>query len=95
MSQKLKELQSKGGGENNFLALLNLSGKTINSQQGSTINGLSYRQGQLDIQLNISDLQNLDRLKQQLEKSELAVEIRSANAQKNNVKAHLQIKEGR
>ena len=92
MSQKLKQLQSKGGDESGFLRLVNLSGKAIKNQQQTTLNGLSYRQGQLDIQLNIQDLQMLDQLKQQLEKSQLAVEIRSANAQKDRVKAHLQIK---
>ena len=93
MSQKLDELQSKGGSNSGFLKLVNLTGKVISSQPKSTISGLSYRQGQLDIQLDIPDLQMIDRLKQQLEQLQLVVEVRSANAQKDRVSARLQIRE--
>lgn len=92
MTQKLKELQASGSSSSGFLELLNLSGKAIKQQSTAGLEGISYREGQLDIQLTIRDLQLLDQLKQQLEQSQLSVEIRSANAQKNQVKAHLQVR---
>ncbi|MCF6281048.1 MAG: type II secretion system protein GspL [Candidatus Polarisedimenticolaceae bacterium] len=93
MSQKLQALQGNGSGNSSFLTLVNLTGKAINNQPKSTIDGLSYRQGELSIQLTIKDLQLLELLKKELEKSQLSVNIRSANVQKDSVKAHLQIGE--
>ncbi len=94
MSQKLKALQGDGNGDNgNFLKLVNLTGQTVNAQPQSTIDGLNFRQGELNLQLTIKDLQMLELLKRALEKSQLTVNIRSANAQKGSVKAHLQIGE--
>ena len=92
MTQKLKELRASGSLSSSFLELLNLSGKAIKQQSTAGLEGISYREGQLDIRLTIRDLQLLDQLKQTLEQSQLSVEIRSANAQKNQVKAHLQVR---
>lgn len=93
MSQKLQALQSSAGSSSGFLKLVNLTGKATNAQSQSTIDGLNFRQGELNVQLTIKDLQMLELLKKRLEKSQLTVNIRSANAQKGSVKAHLQIGE--
>jgi len=93
MSQKLKALQSNGGNGSSFLKLVSLTGKAIKKQPLSTIEGLNFRQGELNVQLTIKDLQMLEQLKKKLEKSQLTINIRSANAQKGSVKAHLQIGE--
>ncbi len=93
MSQKLKALQSNNGNNSSFLKLVKLTGKAINDQSPSRIEGLNFRQGELNVQLTIKDLQMLEQLKKALEKSQLTVNIRSANAQKGRVKAHLKIGE--
>lgn len=93
MSQKLKELQGGNTGSSNFLKLVHLTGKAVNTLSLGTIDDLNFRQDELNVQLTIKDLQMLEQLKRALEKSQLTVNIRSANAQKGNVKAHLQIGE--
>lgn len=93
MSQKLQALQSDSGNNSSFLKLVSLTGRAVNNQASSRIEGLNFRQGELNVQLTIKDLQMLEQLKKALEKSQLTVNIRSANAQKGRVKAHFQIGE--
>ncbi len=54
---------------------------------------MSYKDGELNVALTISDLQRLEQLKNQLDsQSGLQVEIQSASARNNRVEARLHIK---
>jgi len=53
---------------------------------------VSYKEGQLNLDLSIKDLQALDQLKQRLTgQAALSVEIQSATSQEDKVQSRLQI----
>lgn len=82
MKQKLAALlgeQGKGG--TGFLTLLSKAGSVLHIEKGIEISGASFRDGRLDVEVQATDLQTLDRLKQQLiAKGGMKVEIQSATA---------------
>ncbi|PVV27151.1 MAG: type II secretion system protein GspL, partial [gamma proteobacterium symbiont of Ctena orbiculata] len=63
----------------------------IKSSPNTTLESISFRDGKLDLQLTIKELQALENLKQTIEAKKLAVEIRSANATGNQVTSHIRI----
>ena len=92
MTQRLDQL--KGGiGKNNigFLELLSLSAPKLKDTSGLVINSINYRDGNLDVDMNLKDIQMLEKLKQAIMTSGLHVEIRSATAQGDTVTGHLRI----
>lgn len=92
MQRQLAALQggSDGGG---FLGLLAEAGPALAGTTGLTLRNLRAQRDELELELNLSDLQTLDRLKQQLMQSgELAVEIVSATARDGKVDSRLKIK---
>jgi general secretion pathway protein L len=96
MQQHLDELRGGTGNVGEFLTLLDqISGPTTDLG-GVEIDRLSYKQGELNVALMISDLQRLEQLKDRLSGGgRLSVEIQSATARNDRVEAHLQIKRGR
>lgn len=82
MEQQLLALRRAQGRDSlDFLGLLARSGEVFRAAEGVQLQGVSYRDGQLDVQLTARDLQSLDRLKQQLAAGgRLQVEIQSATA---------------
>lgn len=67
MEQKLRQLQgSSGGGNTGFLALLAETASILRATKGIAVNGASYRDGRLDLELQADNLQILDGLKQAL-----------------------------
>ena len=96
MEQHLTALRGGTGNVGEFLELLlEVSGPTANLG-GVEIDRLSYKEGELNIALKISDLQRLEQLKDSLSgDTHMTVEIQSATTQKNRVEARLQIKGGR
>lgn len=99
MEQKLKELQRQagGGGHTAFLALLADVGRVIRSNKGVQIQGVTYRDGRLDLQLQADNVQLLDQLKQALVRDgRLRAEIQSATTQKDGkVNSRVRIEGGR
>jgi general secretion pathway protein L len=92
MEQQLTALRkSQGGGDRGFLELLARTGDSLKSSAVMEVNGISYRNGQLDVELTIKDLQSLDGLKQRIEQKGLHVDIRSATAREGNVSSRLRI----
>jgi general secretion pathway protein L len=92
MTQRLAQL--KGGiGKNKigFLELLSLSAPKLKETSGLVINSINYRDGNLDVDMNLKDVQMLEKLKQAIMTSGLHVEIRSATAQGDTVTGHLRI----
>ena len=82
MKQKLTALRRlQGKGSADFLTLLAQAGGVLHLEKGVDINGVSFRDGRLDVEVLATDLQTLDRLKQQLvARGGLSVEIQSATA---------------
>lgn len=94
MEQQLKTLRSAGG-EEGLAALLGRAGPVLKQVSGVAIRGLRYRDGRLELDLSLGDLQALDRLKQQLVSERLAVEIVSASQRGGQVESRLTIEEAR
>ena len=86
MEQKLKALQhlAGGGGRTPFLRLLGDVGRVLKKTGGIRIEGATFRDGRLDLQLVADNVQILDRLKQSLaSEAKLAAEIQSATTGKD------------
>lgn len=96
MQQHLDELRGGTGSVGEFLTLLDQVSGPTSELGGVEIDRLSYKQGELNVALMISDLQRLEQLKDRLSgDGRLSVEIQSATARNDRVEAHLQIKRGR
>lgn len=92
MEQQLKTMRGGGaGGSAQFAALFVPAASIIQESPNTTLEGISFRDGQLDLQLDIKELQALEALKKSIEKQRLAVEIRAANASGNKVRSQLRI----
>jgi general secretion pathway protein L len=94
MEQELKRLQRQGsGGQADFLFVLAETANVVRTAKGITINGASYRDGRLDLDLLADNLQILDTLKQQLDSGgRMRAEIQSATTEANQkVKSRIRI----
>jgi general secretion pathway protein L len=96
MEQELKKLQGSGRGGNmsQFADLFVPAAQIVHNSANTTLDNISFRNGKLDLQLIIKDLEALDNLKKTLEGKKLNVDIRSANATGNQVTSHLRISGG-
>jgi general secretion pathway protein L len=93
MQQRLKQLQDQSAGSGTgFLELMASSGSIFRQYSSLKLTGVQYRQGMIDIELTIRDLQTLEAVKQNLSRSGLKVEIRNANVSGNVVTGRLQVK---
>lgn len=83
MEQQLKQLQRRsGGGDTGFMTMLGQTGEVLRATQGIDILAASYRDGRLDLELQVENLQILDQLKQALAASgRMNAEIQSATTQ--------------
>jgi general secretion pathway protein L len=94
MEQQLKAMRSGSlGGGAQFAALFTPAAAIIKNSPDTQLENISFRDGQLDLQLTIKELQALEKLKQAIEEKRLKVEIRAANASGNQVTSHLRISE--
>lgn len=95
MEQQLKRLQLQSGtSQTDFIALLGETGNVIKRTQGVEISAASFRDGRLDLELAVDNLQILDKLKQELVASgRLQAEIQSATTEAGQkVKSRLRVK---
>ena len=86
MEQKLKQLQRQAGagGQTSFLGLVDDVARIVRSASGIEIQGATYRDGRLDLQLQADNVQVLDQLKQALVgEGTMRAEIQSATTQKD------------
>ncbi len=83
MEQQLKQLQRRGGGDvAGFLVMLAQVGEVLRSTEGVNINGATYRDGRLDLDLQADSLQILDGLKQALvAEGRMQADIQSATSE--------------
>jgi len=99
MEQKLKQLerQAGGGGQTAFLALLADVARVLRSRSGVQIQGATYRDGRLDLQLLADNVQVLDQLKQALTgEGRMRAEIQSATTQEDGkVNSRVRVEGGR
>lgn len=97
MERRLKALRGGNGGDasgKSFNAMLALAGTHFKDVKSLELRRVSYKEGQLDVSLNLGDFQQLDSLKQKLtEGGRLQVEIQSASAKGKGVEARLRIME--
>ncbi len=93
MERKLKSLRGGAGeGGSSALGLLSSAATVLKSTEGLKIKSLRYKDGKLNVDLIIKDLQTLDKVKLQLtQNSELTVDIVSANSRNNQVESRLKI----
>ena len=94
MEQQLRQLQrSAGGGNTDFLFMLAETAGVLRATQGVSIEGASYRDGRLDLDLQADNLQILDQLKQSLAASgRMQADIQSATTEAGQkVKSRLRI----
>ncbi|MCW8919197.1 MAG: type II secretion system protein GspL [Gammaproteobacteria bacterium] len=92
MERKLAELQMGGGG-GAFVTLLGASGPVLSEAKGVRLQNLRYRQGELELELELVDLPTLDSLKASLRQRGLEVEIRNASSRDNRVEGRVAIRE--
>ncbi|MCU7914749.1 MAG: type II secretion system protein GspL [Candidatus Thiodiazotropha sp. (ex Gloverina cf. vestifex)] len=92
MEQQLKAMRSgQRGGAAQFASLFIPAASVIQSSPNTRLESVSFRDGQLDLQLTIKELQALANLKKTIEQKALSVEIRAANASGNQVTSHIRI----
>lgn len=93
MEQRLAALRGGNGDAGGFVKLLAAVAAGLG---GVDIDHLSYKEGEINLSLMISDLQALERLKNRLgSETHMTVEIQSATTRNNRVEARIQIKGGR
>ncbi len=96
MERQLASLRQQAGASaqgTGFLALISAMTKPLADTPGLLLTRLDYRQGMLDVALELPDLQALERLRQALSQQRLNVEIRSAVSRQQRVDAQLRLKE--
>ncbi len=93
MQQRLTTLRGDSGADgSDFLYLLATSGQLLHQTTGLAMQGINYRNETLNLDLEVGDLQVLDKLKRNLvSRTGLKVEIQSATAKDNRVRSRLQI----
>ncbi len=93
MARALEKLRGGGDGNNSLLILLAQAGKIFKETNDVSLRSVRYKGGKLDVGLNLSDLQALDKLKQRLkDEARLSVEIISASSRNGKVESRLSIK---
>jgi general secretion pathway protein L len=93
MERKLEELKG-GGSANAFVTLLTLSGPVLKKVEGLQLRNLRYKQGELELELELKDLPSLDSLKQSLQEKRLAVDVRGASTRNDRVESRIALREG-
>lgn len=92
MEQQLKVLRGSAVSDEGFLSLMADVGAGLEKVKGLDIQTLSYKQGKLDLELRLADLQQLDNLKQTLIAIEgIEVDVQSATVKNNKLESRIRI----
>lgn len=93
MQRKLEKLRGGGGPSGGFLSILSKVGKILKDTPSMSLHSVRYKDNKLNLDLQIADLQALDKLKIRLVKeSKLEVDIVSASARDGKVESRLKIR---
>ncbi len=86
LQQRLAELNKDSGNtKTGFLPLLAKSASSITNTKNIKLNNITYKDGQIDMELVIDDFQSLDALKSKIESHGVVTEILSASADDKTV----------
>ena len=92
MEQRLKTLRGSAVSDEGFLSLMAKVGASLAKVKGLEIQNLSYKQGKLDLDLKLGDLQQLDNLKQMLVAIQgIEVDVQSATVHNNKLDSRIRI----
>jgi general secretion pathway protein L len=90
MQRGLEKLRSGGGQNEGLLPLLAQAGAVFKDTNGVILRTLRFKSNKLDVDIEIPDLQSLDKLKQRLsDEAKLSVEIVSASSREGKVESRL------
>lgn len=90
MQRGLEKLRSGGGQNDGLLPLIAQAGAVFKSTNGATLRTLRFKSNKLDVDVEMPDLQSLDKLKQRLnDEAKLQVEIVSASSREGKVESRL------
>ncbi len=89
--QKLNALKQHKNQPENFIDLLAKSSQLLKTIKISRINDISYRQGELQLNILLKNVQEIEKLRQQFKASSLSISIKS-NIQSNVVNSRIIIK---
>ncbi len=92
MERKLNELRGNGS-ETTFVHLLAGSSSVLAEAKGLKVQSLRYKQGELELELDVEGLPVLDKLKSALQEKKLSVEVRSATARGERVESRIVVRE--
>ncbi|MEO6697418.1 MAG: type II secretion system protein GspL, partial [Gammaproteobacteria bacterium] len=93
MQRRLDALRGNRGSGGGLLELLAQAGGPLKDTPNLELRTITFKQGQLNLDLRVQDLQVLDQLKQRLAApSKLEVEIQSASSRDNKVESRLQLR---
>lgn len=92
MERRLQALRG-GGGTGGFGGLMATAGPVLAGAEGASISALRYKDQGLQVELRLANLQELDRLKQQLSQAGLRVQIDTASSEKGHVESRLTVQE--
>lgn len=92
MEQKLKALRKTAGGPSRFLSTFDRAVPLLIRAPGFSLNSMRFKSERFEFEMEIRDLQSLDKLKEDLAKVPgIVVEIKNAEKKGNLVKTRIQI----
>lgn len=92
VKQKVSQFEGDTGSDYlSFLQLLDQTAPLLKKVAKLELRQLNYRRGQLDVEFTVGDLQTLEKLKDQIQRTGFNVEIRSANSQDGVVSSRMRI----
>ncbi|PSQ91418.1 MAG: hypothetical protein BRD57_04410 [Proteobacteria bacterium SW_6_67_9] len=92
MKTRLASLREGGDGAD-FVDLLSRAGGPVANAEGITLAGLEWRNERLQLELQATDLQVLDRLRERLSDNGLAAELERAERQGEQVAGAIRLQE--
>ncbi len=93
MQRRLDVLRGNQGAGGGFLQLLAQAGGPLKDTPNLELRTITFKEGQLSVDLKVHDLQQLDQLKQRLAAQPgVEVEIQSASSRNDNVESRLQLR---
>jgi general secretion pathway protein L len=92
MQSRLDRIHKSGAGPEYFLRTLKVLSDAMAVAPKTEIQGLSYREGSLDMRVSAPSLAALSQLSQFIEKQGMKAEIQSSTPVANGVEAHIQLR---